>query len=62
MVGETPIEIESTAAIQTKRTAILLFSKHSASGNFLLRSKGYLKTHFEFNFGININFIYSKSP
>ena len=30
--------------------------------NFLPPSKGYLKIHFEFSFGINIKFFYSNSP
>ena len=47
---------------QTKKSAILFLSKHSASDNFLPPSKGYTTTHFEFSFGININFIYSNSP
>ena len=63
LVGETLIEIESAVAKQTnKKNAILFLSKHSASDNFLPLSKGYLKKHFEFSFGININFICSNSP
>ena len=61
LVGETLIEIESAVARQQK-SAILFLSKHSASDNFLPPSKGYLKTHFKFSFGINIKFIYSNSP
>ena len=48
--------------LNKQKRAILFLSKHSASSNFLPPSKGYLKTHSEFNFGMNINFIYSNSP
>ena len=63
-VGKTLIKIESAVAEQTKKCAFFFFfPKHSASGHlppgYL---KGYLKTHFEFSFGINISFIYSNSP
>ena len=50
LVGETMIEIESAVAKQTKKVRFCFFQR------------GYLKTHFEFSFGININFIYSNSP
>ena len=60
-VGKTLIKIESAVAEQTKKCAFFFFPKHSASGH-LPPSKGYLKTRFEFSFGINISFIYSNSP
>ena len=56
------IEIEYALVKQTKKFAILFLSKHSASGKFLPSSKEYLKTHFEFSFGIEVNLIYSNSP
>ena len=56
-------EIESVLAKQTKRSGILVSFKTFCQWQFLLPpSKGYLKTHFEFSFGINVNFIYSNSP
>ena len=61
LVGKTLIEIESAVAKQTKKYNFV-FTKQSASDNFLPQSKGYLKTHFEFSFGINIKLIYSNSP
>ena len=60
LLGEARIEIESVVAKQTKKCDFV--SKHSASDNFLPPSKEHLKTHFEFSFGININFICSNSP
>ena len=58
LVGETLIEMESAVAKQTKKVHFFFLLKHSASDNFLLPSKGYLKTHFEFSFEINTNFLY----
>ena len=54
LVDETLIEIESAVTKQTKKC-------NFTSDNFLPPSKGYLKTHFEFSFGINTNIIYSNS-
>ena len=48
--------------LNKQKSAILCPSKYSANDSFLPLSKGYLKTHFEFNFKININFFYSNSP
>ena len=42
LVGQTLIEIESAVPKQTRKCAILLLSKHSASDNFLPPSKGCL--------------------
>ena len=61
LVGKTLIEIESAVAKQTKKYNFV-FTKQFASDNFLPQSKGYLKTDFEFSFGINIKLIYSNSP
>ena len=61
LVGETLTKIESTVAKQTKNVRLFL-SKHSSSDNFFVPSKGYLKTHFDFSFGKNINFICSNIP
>ena len=44
LVGKTLIEIEYAVAKTNKKSAVLFLSKHSASGNFLPPSKGYLKT------------------
>ena len=54
--GETLIEIESAVAKQ-KKSEICFVSE-----SFLPQSKGYIKKHFEFSYGINIIFIYSNSP
>ena len=52
LFGETLIETEFAVAKQTKKCDFVSFK------TFYQR----LKTHFEFSFGININFIYSISP
>ena len=61
LVGKTLVEIESVMTKQKKHVRFCFFLKHSASGNILLPSKGYLKTHFEFSFEINIDFIDSNT-
>ena len=62
LVDETLIEIESAVAKQTKRCDFFSFKTFCQQQFFLPPSKGYLKTHSEFSFGINIYFIYSNSP
>ena len=61
LFGETLIEIKCAVAKQTKIGQFFFIQNILPATIFYLRQKEYLKIHFEFSFGININVIYSNS-